>query len=60
MRSHSDVDIIADFAGEAVFDASTYAEKLCFARNLRPDVRPSCYVSAVFIARVASDGIVLA
>ena len=58
--AHSDVDIIADFPERMAFEAGNYAEDLCFARNLKPDIRPSCYVSERFIAQVAADGIVLA
>ena len=57
--AHSDVDIIADFPREAGFEAASYAEDLCFARDLKPDVRPSCWSSERFLARVAKDGVIL-
>ena len=58
--AHSDVDIIADFPGDAGSEAASYAEELCFERDLKPDVRPSAYISNRFISNVATDGIILA
>ncbi len=34
MRQHSDVDIIADFAGELAGSAGSYAEEICAERSL--------------------------
>ena len=58
--AHSDVDIIADFPDSASLEASNHAEKLCFERNLKPDVRPACWTSDKLMARALSEGIVLA
>src|SRR5260370_39739227 len=57
--AHSDVDIIADFPGEASLEALNYAEKLCSERNLKPDVRPSCWTSNRFTPPLADDGGIL-
>ena len=58
-RGHSDVDIIADFPGEASFEAADYAEELLVERNLIPDVSPSGFISAAFIARVEDGAVIL-
>lgn len=57
--AHSDVDIIADFADDASLGAASYAEELLIDRKLKPDVRPSAFVSDRFIALVAEDGVIL-
>ena len=59
MRRHSDVDIIADFEGEAGCEAASFAEDICFAHSMKPDVRPSIYVSKPFMARALAEGVVL-
>lgn len=60
MARHSDVDIISDFLPhEAASDAASYAERLCHAHEMIPDVRPGTYVSAAFTAAAERDGIVL-
>ena len=58
-RGHSDVDIIADFPGEASFEAANYAEQMLIDRALKPDVSPSGFISAKFIARVEEGAVIL-
>ena len=57
--AHSDVDIIADFDGSESFAAARYAERVCSERNLKPDVRPSAFVSERFTAQVSEGGVLL-
>lgn len=59
MREHSDVDIIADFSDEGSIDAAFFAEILCDAHDMKPDVRPSAYVSHAFKAEAVRTGTVL-
>ena len=60
MRVHSDVDIIADFDdADASQAACRYAEELCFAERMIPDVRPSVWISGRFIDAVLAEGVIL-
>ena len=59
MRLHSDVDIIADFAGDLAGDAASYAEDLCFEKRMLPDVRAVVYASPRLLERALSEGVVL-
>ena len=59
LRQHSDVDIIADFPAAKAVEAASYAQDVCFARDLVPDVRPAIFVSEAFKAAAERDGIVL-
>ena len=60
MRQHSDVDLIADFRGEASLEAASYAESLCYSKDMKPDVSASAYVSDRFKAMVIEQAVVLA
>ena len=59
MRQHSDVDIIADFDDERVESAASYAEDICFDRQMLPDVRAVTYASPQLLARAVEEGTVL-
>ena len=60
MRDHSDVDIIADFPGEASLAAADFAERICFAAGMTPDTHPGAYLSARFKAEAEGRGLVIA
>jgi hypothetical protein len=60
MRSHSDVDIIADFPGEASLKAADAAEEICFHHGMTPDAHAGAYVSSGFKAESERRGLVLA
>lgn len=60
MRDHSDVDIIADFPGEASLMAAGFAEDLCHAEGMRPDAHAGAYLSPAFKAESERRGIVVA
>lgn len=60
MRMHSDVDIIADFPGEASLAAADVAENICFTHGMTPDAHPGAYVSSGFKAESERRGLVLA
>ena len=60
MQPHSDVDIIADFAGEASLAAADFAEAACLARGMTPDAHAGAYLSAAFKAEAERRGRVLA
>ena len=60
MRDHSDVDIIADFAGEVSLAAADFAEDLCHANGMRPDTHAGAYLSSAFKAESERRGIVIA
>lgn len=60
MRDHSDIDIIADFAGEASLAAAGFAEDLCHQNGIVPDVQAGAYLSPVFKAESMLRGIVIA
>lgn len=59
MRQHSDVDIIADFHDGLAGPAASYAEDLCFAQQMLPDVRAVRYASPKVLARALDEGTVL-
>ncbi len=59
MRQHSDVDIIADFDAELAGPAASYAEDVCFERQMLPDVRAVTYASPQLLARALEEGTVL-
>lgn len=59
MRRHSDVDIIADFDDERAGPAASYAEDLCFEREMLPDVRAVTYASPELLARALAEGTIL-
>lgn len=59
MRRHSDVDIIADFDDELAGAAASYAEDICFEKEMLPDVRAVTYVSPQLLARALEEGTVL-
>lgn len=60
MRGHSDVDIIADFPGEASLAAAGFAEGVCFTNDMTPDVHEGAYLSPAFRAESERRGIVIA
>jgi hypothetical protein len=60
MRYHSDVDILVDFAGEALDDAWVFAERACWDRKLEPDIIPYRWCREKFLSRIAPDLKVLA
>ena len=60
MRQHSDVDIIADFPGEASLSAANFAEETCFGNGMTPDAHAGAYLSAGFMAEAERRGRVLA
>ena len=43
MRAHSDVDIIADFPGEASISAASFAGAGCFGSGMVPDAQPALW-----------------
>ena len=59
MMQHSDVDIIADFPDEASLAAASFAESLCYDKNMKPDVSASAYVSDRFKSKVVEEAVVL-
>ncbi|MGI3899710.1 MAG: hypothetical protein ACRYGP_22030 [Janthinobacterium lividum] len=59
MRSHSDVDIIADFAIEEAGRASTHAEEVCSAHGMPADARSVAYASPRLLDRALAEGVVL-
>ncbi len=59
MMLHSDVDIIADFEGDAAREAASYAEELCCSHDMIPDVRPSYYASNGLTVRALEEGVIL-
>ena len=60
MRRHSDVDIIADFPGEASLAAADFAEHTCFAHGMTPDAHAGAYLSPAFKAEAERRGLVIA
>ena len=60
MRMHSDVDIIADFPGEASLAAADFAEGVCHANGMTPDTHPGAYLSSEFKAESERRGLVIA
>ncbi len=60
MRDHSDVDIIADFPGEASLAAAGFAEHLCHTNGMTPDAHAGAYLSPAFKAESLQRGIVIA
>ena len=60
MRHHSDVDIIADFAGEASIAAADFAQGTCFAHGMVPDAHAGAYLSPAFKAEAERRGLVIA
>jgi hypothetical protein len=58
-HDQSDVDIIADFADQAVSAGCAFAEGQCWALGLTPDVRPRGWTSDAVVARALVEGIVL-
>lgn len=60
MRDHSDVDVIADFPGQASLAAADFAEDVCFINGMTPDVHAGLYVSPGFKAESVRRGLVLA
>ena len=59
MRQHSDVDIIADFTDDLAGPAASYAEDVCFEKQMLPDVRAVTYASPALLERALSEGTVL-
>ena len=59
MRQHSDVDIIADFDDARAGSAASYAEEVCFLKQMLPDVRAVTYASPELLARALEEGTVL-
>ena len=60
MRRHSDIDIIADFPGEAGLAAADFAEDTCFAHGMTPDAHAGAYLSPAFKAEAERRGLVIA
>ena len=59
MRSHSDVDVIADFPGEASLLAVNFVEDTCYANGMTPDAHAGAYLSAAFKSEAERRGLVL-
>ena len=59
MRQHSDIDIIADFADELAGEAASYAEDVCFEKQMVPDVREVRYASPRLLTVALEEGTVL-
>jgi len=59
MMLHSDVDIVADFDGEAAGPAASYAEGVCRRRGMAADVRAVHHTSAALLGRALAEGIIL-
>ena len=59
MRSHSDVDIIADFELEQAGRATTHAEKVCSDFGMPADARSIAYASPLLLDRALAEGVVL-
>ena len=57
MRRHSDVDIIADFGDELAGPAASYAEDVCFEKEMLPDVRAVTYASPQLVARALTTNL---
>ena len=60
MRQHSDVDIIADFPGEISLAAAGFAEDVCFANGMTPDIHAGAYLSPGFKAEAERRGLIIA
>ncbi len=60
MRYDSDVDILVDFPPDALDDAWSFAERVCWERGLDPDITPFASCKGRFRERVAPDLQVLA
>lgn len=60
MRQHSDVDIIADFPGEASLSAADFAEQTCFDNGMTPDAHAGAYLPPAFKAEAERRGLVIA
>ena len=59
MRQHSDVDIIADFSDGLGGEAASYAEDVCFERQMVPDVRAVTFASPQLLAQALEEGTIL-
>ena len=59
LRDDSDVDILADFPGEAGQPAWDYAEERGYALGLKPDVHLKAWVGRSLRDRIATEGRVL-
>ncbi len=59
MRHDSDVDILVDFPAETTHAALSFAEDLCFAAQLRPDISRLSWHSPAFLSRVMPKALVL-
>jgi predicted nucleotidyltransferase len=55
----SDVDILADFAPDALSAAVVFAETACTHHCLKPDVKPKSWCTEAFIRRIAAKALVL-
>ena len=60
MRQHSDVDIIADFFGEASLSAANFAEQTCFDNGMTPDAHAGASLPPAFKAEAERRGLVIA
>ena len=56
MRSHSDVDIIADFPEKASIAAASVSEKACLSNNMAPHAHAGAYLSPSFKAEAERRG----
>jgi predicted nucleotidyltransferase len=59
VRYDSDVDILVDFAPDALSRAVVFAEQACTRFGLTPDVKPRSWCTDAFIQRIAAKAVVL-
>lgn len=59
LQDDSDVDILADFPGDAGHDAWSFAEGRAYAFDLKPDVHLLAWAGSSLRARIAREGRVL-
>jgi predicted nucleotidyltransferase len=59
MRHDSDIDILVDFSTETTHSDCSFAEDLCFAAHLPPDIFPMSWHRPAFLDRVMKDALIL-
>jgi predicted nucleotidyltransferase len=59
VRYDSDIDILVDFAPDALSPAVVFAEQACTRFGLKPDVKPKSWCTDAFIRRIAAKAVVL-
>lgn len=55
MRAHSDVDVLVDFAEDAEAEAWNFAEDICVAHGLTPDIMRRSWSKASFLDHIMQD-----